>query len=166
MFLQHVERFASTSKLDFGTCLEWLTQHGEQLTHAFVAEAPATLLHGDLRLDNVVFGANECAFLDWQLVRCGPAAYDVAYFLSSALHEDVTDVTPILQRYHEALGQPSYPYDALERDYQRATLMILASLSTADEVDVGDGRGAEIMQRWYQRLAARVAAIEPTQLGI
>jgi hypothetical protein len=47
---------------------------------------PATLLHGDLRADNLIFSdKEELTLLDWQLIFDGPGAYDVGYFLSQSL---------------------------------------------------------------------------------
>ena len=160
MYLQHVEAFRKEVAVDFGDSLDWLRNHGETLSRRFTEDAPNTLLHCDLRLDNVVFDGDSCAFIDWQLVRKGPAAYDVAYFLSSALHSDVRDVSSILQTYHQALGVPDYTFALFRADYERALLVILSSLSTVAEVDVGDGRGAQIMAKWFERLAARIAEVD------
>lgn len=48
-----------------------------------------TLTHGDFRLDNMLFDANDgavpLAVLDWQSPAIGPGAVDVAYFLGLAL---------------------------------------------------------------------------------
>lgn len=146
------------------TTLDWLSEHGETLTRRFAAEAPETLTHSDLRLDNVIFdGDSDCAFIDWQLVRRGPAAYDVAYFVSSALHEsaDAAAEERILRAYHAALAIPDYGYPAFRRDYDRAMLLHVANLSTADEVDFGNERGKGMMAAWMRRLTARACRIEP-----
>ncbi|MBV8979562.1 MAG: phosphotransferase, partial [Acidimicrobiia bacterium] len=54
-----------------------------------LGEAPATLLHGDHRLDNLFFSDDEgpdgVVMLDWQITGAGRAPYDVAYFLSQSL---------------------------------------------------------------------------------
>ncbi|MGA8332704.1 MAG: phosphotransferase, partial [Mycobacterium sp.] len=51
------------------------------------------LVHGDYRLDNLLFGADRTArpltVVDWQTVTWGPAMTDLAYFLGCAL--PVTD---------------------------------------------------------------------------
>ncbi len=49
------------------------------------APEPWTVVHGDFRLDNLLFGGDRVAVLDWQTVRLGPSMSDVAYFLGSAL---------------------------------------------------------------------------------
>ena len=133
---------------------------------SFVEEAPSTLLHCDLRLDNVVFDGDDCAFIDFQLVRRGPAAYDVAYFLSSALREDATaeQEMELLERYHAALNVADYPFEALRRDYQRAVLIVLAGLSSTDDVDFANERGADMMAAWLRRLQRRAASVDPGTL--
>jgi len=149
---------------ELSTTLDWLSTHGETLTRRFAADAPETLTHSDLRLDNVIFdGDDDCAFIDWQLVRRGPAAYDVAYFVSSALHESCDDAAEdrILRAYHTALAIADYPYSSFRRDYDRAMLLHVANLSTADEVDFGNERGKGMMAAWMRRLTARARRIEP-----
>ena len=149
--------------------LDWLMHHGEQLSRRFVADAPETLAHCDLRLDNVLFDGNKgCAFIDWQLVRRAPATYDVAYFLSGALHADAGEdaVQRILARYHQSLAVDDYSLDALRRDYRRATLVNLANLATAGDgdIDFGNDRGNAMMTAWMERLAARAADIDAERL--
>jgi Ser/Thr protein kinase RdoA (MazF antagonist) len=162
-FKQNRERFTGVIGENLARTLTWLDTHGEALTRRFVADAPETLAHCDLRLDNVMFDGDQCAFIDWQLVRRAPAAYDVAYFLSSALHEDCDQAAErsILRHYHRALDVASYPYDSFERDYRRAMLMHLANLASADEVDFGNDRGGAMMAAWMRRLAARARNIDP-----
>ncbi len=165
-FRQNRERFAASLDADLGPILAWLDPNGEALVRRFVAEAPETLAHCDLRLDNVMFGDEGCAFIDWQLLRRAPAALDVAYFLSGALHEDAgADAEyEVIEHYHRALDIEDYGFAAFERDYRRAMLMHLAMLASADEVDFGNDRGGTMMKAWMRRLTARVRDIDPAAL--
>jgi len=68
-------------------------------------DEPATLVHGDYRADNLLFGTGRPAVLDWQTCAYGPAAADLSYFLGSSLpvatrqeHEQ-----SLVRRYHTAL---------------------------------------------------------------
>jgi Phosphotransferase enzyme family len=50
---------------------------------------PATLTHGDYRLDNLLFGDSPqrwCAAVDWQTPSLGPGIADVAYFIGAGLN--------------------------------------------------------------------------------
>ena len=53
------------------------------------------LLHGDYRLDNIMFGPDgSVTVVDWQTIAVGLPARDLAYFLSTSL-------TPDRRRVHE-----------------------------------------------------------------
>ncbi len=144
----------------------WLGDHYAQLARVLTREVPATLMHNDLRLDNVCFNGTDCAYLDWQLVRAGPAAYDVAYFLGSALHEaaDAAAVEHILRRYHTALNVTGYEFEHLRRDYQRGLVLALAAVAPSADVTIDPGRGQAMMSRWRDRLARRLAGVELKEL--
>ena len=146
--------------------VRWLGEHHAQLTRQFYAEAPTTLIHCDLRLDNVCFDGERCAYLDWQLTRSGPAAYDVAYFLSSALDPSADAATEdaILRRYFDALDPPDYPFETFVRDYQRGLLLTLTALMPTPDIAIDAGRGQEMMARWRARLAARLARVDVNTL--
>lgn len=142
--------------------IEKLSRFGADLSKRLTAEAPTTLAHCDLRLDNMCFDGDACTFLDWQLVRSGPAAYDVAYFLGGALSPETTaaEEQHILRRYHDALGVADYPFEQLHRDYQRGLLVSLAALAPSADFAIDEGRGESMMQRWRERLLARLAHVD------
>ncbi len=144
----------------------WLGEHHAALTNRLTAEAPRTLIHCDLRLDNVCFDGERCAYLDWQLTRAGPAAYDVAYFLSSALAAEADEATEdeILRRYFSALDVPDYPWASFLRDYQRGLVLTLSSLMPTPDIAIDAGRGQQMMARWRERLAARLARVDVNTL--
>ncbi|BBX02599.1 phosphotransferase [Mycolicibacterium moriokaense] len=68
------------------------------------------LVHGDYRLDNMLFGQagadRPLTVVDWQTVTWGPAMTDVAYFVGCALPSEVRrqHYGDLLRAYHEALG--------------------------------------------------------------
>ena len=54
-----------------------------------LARDPWTLLHGDYRLDNIMFRSNgEIVVIDYQLLCKGRPGWDVAYFITTALSAD------------------------------------------------------------------------------
>jgi len=82
---------------------------------AFLAQEAAAdrihgLVHGDYRLDNMLFGQQGAdrplTVVDWQTVTWGPATTDVAYFLGCALSDDIRrdNYDALLGAYHDALG--------------------------------------------------------------
>lgn len=90
---------------------------------------PKTLIHGDFRLDNLLFdvhsdGVVKVTVVDWQTVGLGCAAHDVAYFLGSSFTPEVRrDLEPsLLAEYLEQLqrrGIQDYSYEQLWFDYRR-----------------------------------------------
>lgn len=91
----------------------------ERLVEAFdgylaqEANAPQGLVHGDYRLDNMLFGTEGArrplTVVDWQTVTRGPALTDVAYFIGCALPDEMrrAHYDALLSAYHEALGATS-----------------------------------------------------------
>ena len=162
------ERFAHLVDDDFARALSWAAEHGVEAVRTLQQGAPVTLAHCDLRLDNVAFREGEPIVFDWQLVRRGPAAYDVAYFLSGA-SPDLTreDEGELLRGYLaalEQLGVRDYSFEAFERDYHLGLLTAMQTLTATDQMDMGEGRGIRLMEAWYERLAARVAGIDLDRL--
>ncbi len=87
-----------------------------------IASLPSTLIHSDLRADNLLFspGGASVSLVDWQGCGVGPPAFDLAYLLSSSLPVEV-------RREHE---------DALLEDY-RANLAAAGLTLDPDQVRAG-----------------------------
>lgn len=107
---------------------------------------PQTLLHGDLRLDNLLFesndGPSEAVVLDWQSVSLGAAALDVSYFLSQNLAPEViaSQGEQLLETYASTLGalEIDYPLSDLRRAVSFAlplTFAVAASLFVITDTD-------------------------------
>ena len=88
-FVEHHQTHLTAEDL---AVLEWIDRNGPSLSRIFDRDAPPTVIHCDLRFDNVMFDTRNqpIAFIDWQLAAIGPAAFDVAYFLSAALDTSVS----------------------------------------------------------------------------
>ncbi len=98
---------------------------------------------------------------DWQQVRRGPAAYDITYFLSGALTVDVAgrDVEALLSSYYAELergGVADYDLQRLKRDFALGLHTVLFALASIDQVDLGNGRGIELIRGWIRRLHTRL----------
>lgn len=85
---------------------------------------PYTLVHGDLRIDNTLFGLHggpALTVLDWQTVNRGPAAGEAAYLIGGSLptalrrrHED-----ELVQHYRQALAAAGVPARDLGSEFAR-----------------------------------------------
>lgn len=126
----------------------------EQLVAAFDGyleqESSATkgLVHGDYRLDNLLFGApgaqRPLTVVDWQTVTWGPALTDVAYFLGSALAPEVrrAHYDDLLATYHGALGTGVLSLDEVRDGVRRQSffgvMMAIVSSMLVERTDRGD----------------------------
>ena len=129
-------------------------------------DVPQCMLHGDFRLDNMFFGRDGGfrALIDWQLSSFGPAVSDIAYFICGSIDPEVSEaeIDALLARYHRALvsaGVSDYPLEDLQAHYTEQLLLLLARMASVDLLDLGDqdGRGADLVSVWIERLDARMA---------
>lgn len=151
----------------------WLDAHGVALLQS-LAGPPATLLHGDYRLDNLLglpdFAAAEPVVIDWQVPLLGLGVYDVAYFLVGCLRREVSlaQEEALVRCWHEEitrLGVRAYDFDTCLDDYRRARLCMLYRVITASEAAVlVHERGRALLQAWLERLHARLAGTRPDEL--
>ena len=109
-------------------------------------------MHGDYRLDNMLFAANgenrPLTVVDWQTVQLGAGPGDVAYFLGSSFEPERrrSCERDLLIRYHRALvedyGVDEYPFDHCWRDYVRSSygslLMAVFASMMVGRTDRGD----------------------------
>jgi hypothetical protein len=70
-----------------------------------MGQLPPTLIHSDLRADNLLFApdGSTVTIVDWQGAGIGPAGWDLAYFLSQSLSVDMrrANEMSLLARYVE-----------------------------------------------------------------
>ncbi len=116
------------------------------------------LIHGDYRLDNMLFGADGAerplTVVDWQTVTWGPAMTDLAYFLGCALpvadrreHYDA-----LLDGYHRALGSEAPISLADVREGVRrqsffGVMMAIVSSMLVERTERGDAMFMTMLQR-------------------
>lgn len=129
-------------------------------------DVPQCMVHGDYRLDNMFFRSDGRlrAVIDWQLSSFGPAVSDIAYFICGSIDPEVSEaeIDALLDRYHRALvsaGVSDYPLEDLQAHYTEQLLLLLARMASVDLLDLGDqdGRGADLVSVWIERLDARMA---------
>ncbi|UIP05845.1 ecdysteroid 22-kinase family protein [Erythrobacter sp. SDW2] len=86
------ERYADTLEPEFMQLCEAVAEH---TVSVFTTEqpVPVSLVHGDFRLDNMLFdingGAEPIAVLDWQTVTIGNPMTDIGYFLGCGIGDDL-----------------------------------------------------------------------------
>jgi hypothetical protein len=132
------------------------------------ARAPRTLVHGDFRLDNLLFDDDgRATAIDWQLAAWGRGAYDLALFAAGSMDPDVRRGVEdeLVERYHRALvahGVEGYSLDDCRRDYRFGHVLNLPNPVTAlVAVDGGTERGRRMLMANARRALAAVADHEP-----
>jgi hypothetical protein len=100
---------------------------------------PWTLLHGDLRLDNVLFGRPRVTVVDWHTVKVGPGLSDVSYFIGSSLVPELRrdfecDLVRAYHRHLEGAGV-DLAWDDCWQGYRRYSLdgLVVAIAASALE---------------------------------
>ena len=124
---------------------------------------PQGLIHGDYRLDNMLFGADGAerplTVVDWQTVTWGPALTDVAYFLGCALpvQRRREQYDELLQAYHAALGPaPSLSLDDVREGVRRQSffgvMMAIVSPMLVERTERGDEMFMVMIERHCQHV--------------
>jgi hypothetical protein len=162
------ERFgARLPRWAVGT-IDWIGENGVELLRALFGESPQTLIHGDFRLDNLLFdqqGADGPIAVDWQGVSRGPGVFDVAYFLGGSLDTELSteDERALVRGYHACLvdcGVEGYDLVTCLRDYERSLLLLLHNLVTIDTLEFGSERGVALIDVWIDRVLRRVRDVD------
>jgi len=107
------------------------------------------LVHGDYRLDNMLFGRpgalRDLTVVDWQTVTWGPVFTDVAYFLGCALtNEDRRAYyDELLDAYYQGLGpNPPVTLDEVREGVRRQSffgvMMAIVSSMLVERTERGD----------------------------
>jgi Ecdysteroid kinase-like family len=116
------------------------------------------LIHGDYRLDNMLFGADGAerplTVVDWQTVTWGPAMSDLAYFLGCALPvaDRRENYDALLDGYHRALG-PDAPItladvrEGVRRQSFFGVMMAIVSSMLVERTERGDQMFMTMLQR-------------------
>lgn len=111
-----------------------------------VPPAVRSIVHGDYRLDNLLFTHDQVIAVDWQTVAAGSPAKDVAYFLGNSLTIDDRrrHESELLDAYLDALAERGVDHgrDRLLADYARGAwlgpLVTVVGAFVATRTDRGD----------------------------
>lgn len=144
--------------------------------HEAVQAGPArgsqTFIHGDFRLDNMMFGDGaetpRLVVLDWQLPFRANGLWDVVYFLGGNFppewrreHEE-----HLLRVYHDALvenGLSAYSFDRCVDDYRACGLVLVGYLVTgAKDIDPSsfNDRGQTLFETMFNRYSTAIMDLE------
>jgi Ecdysteroid kinase-like family len=121
------------------------------------------LVHGDYRLDNMLFGEpgadRPLTVVDWQTVAWGPAMTDVAYFLGCALPDTLRrrHYDALLAAYHDALGANAPVSlddvrDGVRRQSFFGVMMAIVSSMLVAQTDRGDDMFMVMLRRHCQHV--------------
>lgn len=136
-----VEQFGSqlSDKILYPT--QKLMQHGIAIRNQLTA-SPRTLIHGDFRLDNLIFKPSKegetTVVLDWTGFRGGTCLWDVNQFICQCFgpRDRQEHEWDLLKFYHDILashGIHEYSYDQLAHDYRLTTFLTWIKIVRANE---------------------------------
>lgn len=132
-----------------------------------------TLVHGDVRLDNIMFGDGDSArpvlLIDWQGFMKTKGMQDVAYLLTQNLHtsDRRAHTDALLDRYLAGLAAHGVSYDRDEAwaDYRQCSLgMFGYAVVIAGTLDPSNERGVQFMTALVERACAAFADLELADL--
>jgi hypothetical protein len=133
---------------------------------------PLGLVHGDYRLDNMLFGsgaARPVTVVDWQTVSWGPMMLDAAYFLggSLAVEDRRGHERELLGEYHARMlerGAQDLDWEACWEGYRRQCLFGILMTIVASMVVERTERGDEMFMSTLARYAEQAIDLDAVEL--
>jgi hypothetical protein len=111
------------------------------------AQRESTLIHGDFKLDNIVFDATGFAFVDWQNCMVSFPGVDLAGLFGLCTAEHLDDEGELLRLYARELsssGGPTLSVDYLLDDLAWSLLFWLPGVAAALVQDFGEVEEGEL----------------------
>ena len=163
----------------------FLERHGErvgeeyaELCRRFVASLdawdedrrpPLGLVHGDYRLDNLLFGPGGTVVVDWQTVGWGPALFDASYFIGGCLETEQRrrSEQELVSAYHDTLvdlGVRGLSLDHCWEEYRRQCFGGLRMTIAASMIVERTERGDEMFLTWFERNARQAIDLDAVEL--
>ena len=126
--------------------------------HLMIGRRVQTIVHGDVRLDNLMFDDEHIVLLDWAL-SVSTGLQDVAYLLSQNVTTESRRAheQELLQHYRDGLAAHGieYPADKTWNDYLVGVLyMFCYAVVIAGTLDPSNERGAAFMEQLVARASA------------
>ncbi len=115
-------------------------------------DMPKCFSHNDFRVDNMLFGGERIAVVDWQTSNFLGTGMDVAYFLGGAFDRETRQAheADLLRQYHDDLlryGVNDYTYDHLMADYRHYSFAVLAVAIAATVIVEQTERGDRLFMK-------------------
>ncbi len=134
--------------------------------HRIMGAGAQTAIHGDLRLDNILFGTTPqqqpIVLLDWQGFIISSTSQDLAYLLSQnvTIKERRAHEGELLERFHGELvrhGVTGYSLDDLWADYQVGVLYVFGyAVVIGGTLDAGNERGFKFIEQLIHRASETI----------
>jgi Phosphotransferase enzyme family len=139
-----------------------------------LARPPRTLVHGDYRMDNMIFGVdpNDPPFsiIDWQLVVRARGVFDFAYFMAQGGDPERRKANEmrLLKRYHALLvenGLEGYGHDQCLLDYRASILYGLVYIViSVGSLENADPRMQQLFGLALERTVRAIDDLDATEL--
>lgn len=157
-----VERFQHRLAADVLDAARWLGEHLSALM--LTSKLPLCVVHGDYRLDNMLFERSETAsavtVLDWQTTGFGRGPTDIAYGIGSGLllGDRRTAEASLVERYVNGLTAAGIDcsFDDVMHDYRVGTVSGLGMAVIASQVVTATERGDEMFAVMAERHAQQM----------
>lgn len=136
-----------------------------------LAEPPATLSHGDYRLDNMFFDDGDVALCDWQLVDRSRGGRDLGYFATQSLRPDdraawESELVDLYVAGLAAGGVVGYDRAAAWEDYRMSALLGLAyPVIATGSLDHSDPRSYRLTGEMLDRAVRAIVELDCVALA-
>ena len=133
---------------------------------AAVSDGPKTVVHGDYRADNMLFGreaGDDLAVIDWQGFGIGCGIYDVAFFLGTSVTSDVRRriERDAVDEYYDIVGGPgtqNYTREDCWRSYRQNMFgALMAMVIGCGALDISE---PEFVSQAREVLSRTLTAVE------
>jgi hypothetical protein len=129
------------------------------------------LMHGDYRLDNMLFDPDrtQITVVDWQTLGVGLPARDLAYFTATSLLPEVRSAVEdeLVDAYHQKLldhGVTGYDRDSCWRDYRLGTIQAPFLTALGCAFATSTERGDEMMLVMLERGCRAIRELNSLEL--
>lgn len=138
--------------------------------HAWLGEAPTTLIHSDYRLDNLMLGSDPAhpgvVTLDWQGVLRSKGVEDVAFLLSQSVPTEhrAGCERELVERWRvglAAVGIDAGTTEQVWHDYRRCVLYLwMYAVLISGALDPSNERARRVMRAIVTRSAAAIQELD------